>query len=178
MQLSPLQLMEYSFEGVSITPVDGFDNAKRDPSLVFTSDGMKLQSEAGIAVLKESEKHSDYGLRFTLVVSAKEGSAVPYEIRVCVAGGVRMHGGGTQEQRQNLALVNGISLLFGAVRDLVASVTSRSRYGQMLLPTLNFAKLAEQRVAAVGAATSRKANPSAAKPLAAKKRPSPTRRKP
>ena len=178
MQLSPLQLMEYAFEGVSITPVDGFDNANRNPSLVFTSDGMKLQSEAGIAVSKESEKHSDYGLRFTLVVSAKEGSAIPYEIRVCVAGGVRMHGGGTQEQRQNLALVNGISLLFGAVRDLVASVTSRSRYGQMLLPTLNFAKLAEQHVAAAGAATAQKANPSAAKPLPAKKRPSPTRSKP
>ena len=98
MQLSPLQLMECSFEGVSITPVEGFDNAKRDPSLAFTSDGMKLQSEAGISVLKEGEKHSDYGLRFTLIVGAKEGSAVPYDIRVSVAGGVRLYGGGTQEQ--------------------------------------------------------------------------------
>lgn len=178
MQLSPLQLMEYAFEGVSVTPVDGFDNAKRDPALVFTSNGMKLQSEAGIAVMNEGEKHSDYGLRFTLVVGAKEASAVPYDIRVTVAGGVRMHGGGTQEQRQNLALVNGTSLLFGAVRDLVASVTSRSRYGQLLLPTLNFSKLAEQRAAAVGAPTSQKASTTAAKPLATRKRPSPTRRNP
>jgi preprotein translocase subunit SecB len=178
MQLSPLQLMEYSFEGVSITPVEGFDNAKRDPSLAFTSDGMKLQSEAGISVLKEGEKHSDYGLRFTLIVGAKEGSAVPYDIRVSVAGGVRLYGGGTQEERQKLALVNGISLLCGVVRDLVALVTSRSRHGQMLLPTLNFAKLAEQHVVAVSAATPQKASPSTAKPLAVKKRPGSTRRKP
>jgi preprotein translocase subunit SecB len=146
MQLSPLQLLEYSFDGVSITPVDGFDNSKRDPLLVFAPNDMKLQSEVGLAVLQEHKDLSDYGLRLILALGPKETVATPYEVRVSVVGSVRMQGGGTPEQRQKLALVNGISLLCGVVRDLVASVTSRSRYGQMLLPTLNFAKLADQPI--------------------------------
>jgi preprotein translocase subunit SecB len=172
MQLSPLQLMEYSLEGVSITPVDGFDNAKRDPLLVFAPDGMKLQSETGISILQEKEAYSDYGLRFTLALSAKEDARTPYDVRVSVVGSVRMHGGGTQDQRQKLALVNGISLLCGVVRDLVASVTSRSRYGQMLLPTLNFATLAEPQSVVVRPALAKKtkAAPSKARPGSARKK--------
>lgn len=147
MQLSPLQLLEYSFDGVSITPIDGFDNTQRDPLLVFSPNGMKLQSEVGFAVLQEQEGFSDYGLRLTMALSSTEEAATPYDVRVSVAGSVRMHGGGSREERQKLALVNGVSLLCGVVRDLVASVTSRSRHGQMLLPTLNFAKLAEHPMA-------------------------------
>lgn len=177
MQLSPLQLLEYSLEGVSITPVDGFDNAKSDPLLAFAPEGMKLQSEAGISILREQEAYSDYGLRFTLALSAKEDASTPYDVRVSVAGSVRMHGGGTQDQRQKLALVNGISLLCGVVRDLVASVTSRSRYGQMLLPTLNFAKLAEQQHAAVSVAPAKKVKPATAKAASTKARPSSVRKK-
>lgn len=177
MQLSPLQLMEYSFEGVSITPADGFDNAKRDPLLVFAPNGMKLQSEAGISILQETEAYSDYGLRFTLALSAKEDARTPYDVRVSVAGSVRMHGGGTQDQRQKLALVNGISLLCGVVRDLVASVTSRSRYGQMLLPTLNFAKLAEQQSAAVKPAPAKKAKALVVKDVPTKVKPGSARTK-
>lgn len=143
MQLSPLQLMECVIEGVSIMPVDGFDNAQRDPSVVFALDGMQLQSEAGISALQETAPYSDYRLSFTLSLSTKAEAPTPYNVRVSVVGSVRMHGGGTQDQRQKLVLVNGVSLLCGVVRDLVASVTSRARYGQLLLPTLNFAKLAE-----------------------------------
>ncbi len=169
MQLSPLQLMEYSLDGVSITPVEGFDNAKRDPLLVFSPKGMTLHSEAGVAVLREKEDFSDYGLRFTLSLSTSEAAPTPYELRVSVAGSVRLHGGGTQEERQKLALVNGVSLLCGVVRDLVSSVTSRSRYGQMLLPTLNFSKLMEQQPAEAPAKK--------AKPAPAKARSSPAKRK-
>jgi preprotein translocase subunit SecB len=169
MQLSPLQLLEYSLDGVSITPVDGFDNAKRDPLLVFAPNGMKLQSEVGMTLLQEHNDFSDYGLRLILALSPKEEAATPYEVRVGVVGSVRMHGGGTSEKRQKLALVNGISLLCGVVRDLVASVTSRSRHGQMLLPTLNFAKLADQPLpSAVLAAPVKKSKKTSATSLTAR----------
>ena len=165
MQLSPLQLLEYSLDGVSITPIDGFDNAKRDPWLVFSPNGMKLQSEVVFTVLQEHEKFSDYGLRLTLVLSPKEEAATPYEMRVSVVGSVRMHGGGSGDERRKLALVNGVSLLCGVGRERVASVTSRSRHGQMLLPTLNFAKLAEHPLAGSSVATpAKKPKRVAAKP--------------
>lgn len=172
MQLSPLQLLEYAIDRVEIRAIDGFDNSRRDPLLVMPPEGVRMGSEVGITVLQESEAFSDYGLKFTLTVSAEPPATLPYEVCVAMVGSVRMHGEPDRDKRQTLALVNGVSLLCGAVRDVVASVTSRARYGQMLLPTLNFAKLAEQASASPRPVPARpmKAIASRKKPTSARKR--------
>lgn len=172
MQLSPLQLLEYAVDSVEIRAVDGYDNAKRDPALVMPPQGMRMASDIGIAVLQEAASYSDFGLRFKLSVTAEPGTMLPYAVQVSMVGTVRMHDEPDRDKRQALALVNGISLLCGAARDVVAQITSRSRYGQMLLPTLNFAKLAEQQPHSVPAsgkaikAKARKSRDSHRKPKA------------
>jgi preprotein translocase subunit SecB len=63
-----------------------------------------------------------------------------------VRGIVRMHltkPDGQAEERRVLALVNGASLLYGTVREMVSSITSRSAHGPLLLPSLNFQDLAK-----------------------------------
>lgn len=147
MQLSPLQLLEYTFDGVSVVPVEGY---KADPAfapgLVFFPGKLAMSADTGLALLDEKEKYSDFGVKLTLRVGPKEDSQAPYNIRISVRGIVRMHltqADGQAEERRVRALVNGASLLYGAVREMVSTITSRSAHGPLLLPSLNFQDLAK-----------------------------------
>jgi preprotein translocase subunit SecB len=148
-QLSPLQLLEYTFDGVSVTPVDGYvADPAFSPGLVFFPGKLAMSADTGHALLVEETSYSDYGVSLTLRVAPKEDAQAPYNIHVSVRGVVRMHlrqAEGQAEERRVLALVNGVSLLYGAVREMVSSVTSRSAHGPLLLPSLNFADLASHK---------------------------------
>jgi preprotein translocase subunit SecB len=145
-QLSPLQLLEYVFDGVSVQPVKGYQpDPDVSPSLVFFPGKLSLSAEVGIDLLAEEPSYSDYGVSLALKVGPKADEQAPYEVHVTVKGLVRMHltqAEGQAEERRVRALVNGVSLLYGAVRDQVITITSRSVHGPFLLPAVSFADLA------------------------------------
>lgn len=143
MQPSPLQLLQHSFEVVHIDAVNDFDNTDRDTSFVVSPVGMNLSSETGVQELHSEQSWSDYGLQFRLNFAPKTERAVPYRGQLTVHGVVRMHGQDDVLERKKIAVVNGVSLLYGIIRDMVCAVTSRGVHGQMLLPTLNFKSLAD-----------------------------------
>ncbi|UUZ62424.1 protein-export chaperone SecB [Polaromonas sp. P1-6] len=148
MQLSPLQLLEYTFDGVSVMPVDGYvADPEFSTGLVFFPGKLAMSADTGLTLLTEEVSYSDFGVRLTLRVGPKEDSLAPYQIQVAVRGVVRMHltQDAGQEERRVRALVNGVSLLYGVVREMVTNITARSAHGQMLLPSLNFADLATQK---------------------------------
>lgn len=151
MQLSPLQLLEYTFDGVSVIPVEGYvADPEFSTGLVFFPGKLAISAETGLAILGEEASYSDYGIKLTLRVAPKEDKQAPYNVQISVRGVVRMHL--TQqvnqaEERRARALVNGVSLLYGVVRELVSNITSRSANGGMLLPSLSFADLAAQKPA-------------------------------
>jgi preprotein translocase subunit SecB len=116
--------------------------------LVFFPGKLAMSAKTGLALLDEHEKYSDYGVKLTLRVRPKEGTQAPYNIQVSVRGIVRMHltqVQGQAEERRVRALVNGASLLYGAVREMVSTITSRSAHGPLLLPSLNFQDLASHK---------------------------------
>lgn len=151
MQLSPLQLLEYTFDGVSVMPVEGYvADPEFSTGLVFFPGKLAISAETGLSILGEEASYSDYGVKLTLRVAPKEEKQAPYSVQISVRGVVRMHL--TQqvnqaEERRARALVNGVSLLYGVVRELVSNITSRSANGGMLLPSLSFADLATQKPA-------------------------------
>lgn len=149
MQLSPLQLLEYTFDGISIMPVDGYvADPEFSTGLVFFPGKLALSADTGLALLSEEVSYSDFGIRLTLRVGPKADSLAPYQVQVSVRGVVRMHltqATGQAEERRVLALVNGVSLLYGVVREMVSNITSRSAHGQLLLPSLNFSDLASHK---------------------------------
>lgn len=149
MQLSPLQLLEYTFYGVSVMPVDGYvADPEFSAGLVFFPGKLALSADTGLALLTEEASYSDFGVRLTLRVGPKEDSLAPYQIEVSVRGVMRMHltqSIGQAEERRVRALVNGASLLYGVVREMVSNITSRSAHGQLLLPSLSFADLASHQ---------------------------------
>ncbi len=149
MQLSPLQLLEYTFDGVSVIPVEGYEaDPAFAPGLVFFPGKLAMSADTGLALLDEKEKYSDFGVKLTLRVGPKEDAQAPYNIQISVRGIVRMHltqVDGQAEERRVRALVNGASLLYGAVREMVSTITSRSAHGPLLLPSLNFQDLASHK---------------------------------
>lgn len=146
MQLSPLQLLEYTFDGVSVMPVTGYvADPKFSPALVFFPGKLAISAETGLQQLNEEKTYSDYSVLLKLRVEPKEGNQAPYQVQVAVSGVVRMHlsqAVGQAEERRVRALVNGVSLLYGVIREMVSSITSRSVHGQLLMPSLSFADLA------------------------------------
>ena len=175
MQLSPLQLMEYTFDGVSVMPVEGYE-AEHEfaPSLVFFPGKLAMSAETGLVLLDEQEKYTDFGVKLTLRVGPKEGTQAPYIIQISVRGTVRMHliqAQGQSEERRVRALVNGASLLYGAVRELVSTITSRSAHGPLLLPSLNFQDLASHKPEEAASAALPAAAPARRKKAVARTKP-------
>lgn len=154
MRLSPLQLLEYTFDGISIMPVEGYvADPEFSTGLVFFPGKLALSADTELALLTEEESYSDFGVRLTLRVGPKEDSLAPYQVQVSVRGVTRMHltqASGQAEERRVVALVNGVSLLYGVVREMVSNITSRSTHGQLLLPSLNFSELATQKTSDSG----------------------------
>ena len=146
MQLSPLQLLEYMFDGISVMPLEGYEpEEKFSPSLVFFPGKLAMSADTGVVLLLEEKKYSDFGVKLTLRVGPKDDSEAPYRVEIAVRGVVCMHltqDTGQAEERRVRALVNGVSLLYGVVREMVTNITARSIHGQMLLPSLNFSDLA------------------------------------
>ena len=147
MQLSPLQLLEYTFGGVSVMPVDGYvADPEFPPALVFFPGKLALTAETSLQQLNEENNYSDFKVSLKLCVAPKEGAEAPYQVQVFVSGVVRIHlskTDGQAEERRVRAFVNGVSLLYGVIREMVVNITSRSVHGQFLLPSLNFADLAD-----------------------------------
>ncbi len=156
MQLSPMQLLEYVFDGVSVLPVEGYQaDPAFAPGLVFFPGKLAMSADTSLALLDEKEKYSDFAVKLTLRVGPKEEAQAPYNIHISVRGIVRMHltrADGQAEERRVRALVNGASLLYGAVREMVSTVSSRSVHGPLLLPSLNFQDLANHKPDAVAPA--------------------------
>lgn len=170
MQLSPLQLLEYVFDGVSVQPVEGYKiDPEVSPNLVFFPGKLSISAEVGIDLLAEESKYSDYGVSLALKVGPKSDELAPYEVHVMVKGLVRMHltqADGHADERRVRALVNGVSLLYGAVRDQVMTITSRSVHGPFLLPSVSFADLASPKAEAAAKLAAKKPAAKRAKKVA------------
>ena len=149
MQLSPLQLLEYTFDGISVMPVEGYvADPEFSTGLVFFPGKLAISADTELVMLDEQASYSDFGVELTLRVGPKEGEQAPYQIQATVRGVVRMHlkqATGQQEERRVRALVNGVSLIYGASREMISNITSRSSHGQLLLPSLSFADLANSK---------------------------------
>jgi len=51
------------------------------------------------------------------------------------------------EKREQLATVNGLSVLYSSVREMLLMMTTRSGHGTMCLPTLSFVEVVAEKIA-------------------------------
>lgn len=71
--------------------------------------------------------------------------ACPYEIDVQAVGVFEVSASISEEKREKLVYENGAALVYGAIRDMVSNISSRSLLGSLMLPTPTFVGAFEER---------------------------------
>lgn len=148
MKPSPVQLMQLMFKHVKVEldPAHLPAEVPNPLTSVFTFDGVSLQSEVGVG---ESDPHHERGTVFFVELRVvvdnepnpdiSEQKYAPYKVDVAVEGVVLIPKGAEKlADPEDLAAVNGASMLWSAVREQVLTITSRMRAGPVVLPSVHF----------------------------------------
>jgi preprotein translocase subunit SecB len=128
--LSPLQLKEHKFTNLRVKSIEGGSaTAARSlkPSIWFEA---------------VANTPNQWRLVLTLeLTSADPAKPFVYEADFQVQGTVEVNDGFPPDKKEQLALVNGLSVLYSAAREMLLNITARSAYGAVNLPTLSFVKM-------------------------------------
>lgn len=176
MKPSPIQLMRLNFKhvNVALAPSHLPPEIPNPLEAVFTFDGVTIHTEVGVGEAQPGDTGQFYFLELRVVVDnqpqpgASNQKFSPYTIDIATEGVVLVpHGAEKLGAPEDLAVVNGTSLLWSAVREQVLSLTARMRAGPVMLPTVHFHDLKNQVAAAPAAA---EAAPQAPRATAAPKK--------
>jgi preprotein translocase subunit SecB len=132
--LSPLQLRNHFFTLFSIRPnPDGTVGAQQiiEPTVSFE---------------KNPQAPSQWLLNLGIVVKrAKPEAPTLYEAQIEMFGLVEVLKEFPPDKAEQLAVVNGLSLLYSATREMFQTVTARCGHGPMSLPVLSFVDVLANR---------------------------------
>jgi len=161
MKPSPIQLLRLNFKHVNVA----LDPSHQPPEIpnpleaVFTFDGVTIHTEVGVGEAQPGDTGQFYFLELRVVVDnqpqpeASNQKFSPYTIDIATEGVVLVPNGAEKlGAPEDLAVVNGTSLLWSAVREQVLSLTARMRVGPVMLPTVHFHDLKKQVTAPPAAA--------------------------
>ena len=177
MKASPVQLLQLMFKHVKVEldPEHLPAEVPNPLTSVFTFDGVGVHSEVGIG---EPDPDHEQGTLFFVGLRVVvdnvpdperlEQKFAPYKVDVAAEGVFLVPKGAEQlGDAEDLAAVNGASMLWSAVREQVSMLTSRMRAGPVVLPTVQFhdlkkhGKTDQQGVATAAAKKGRRSTKSA-----------------
>lgn len=135
MQTSPLQLKEYQFTQVQVVARE--DVPAQDG--IADIDGVTIEERIqwGIADA-DTDNPLAYGLKLFIGINNESGKKVPYNVGVELQGLFVFDQSVPLEKRESLLMVNGSAILYSVIREQVLSLTARSVFGPLMLPTVNF----------------------------------------
>lgn len=139
MQPSPLYLKQLYFKHVIIHPVNENDHdliaEDFDFDGVIIHEGIKIERMAPTA----DDQIPIYLVGLRILIKNEGGKKCPYTIDVEMVGFIEiLKKNLSDDEMEKLALINGCSILYGAMRELVMNFTSRCAGGILVLPTVNF----------------------------------------
>lgn len=143
MQLSPLQMDELRFIHVKIEPrvvPDLTQNHEQYQPFRFGNTRFGSHIEHVCAIENEESPVTNFIVALTIQLPDGGENPPPYVVDAKCVGyfSIKKSAFPDFERRYDIGVVNGASLLYGALRDLIATTTARSWYGQLMLPALNF----------------------------------------
>jgi len=131
---SPLQLEHYFFERMHCIAAHGID--LDDVRAWHEAGNSRFELRVELATNPESNNHWQVTLDFTTSEDYPDPS--PYELRFTAVGFFVVDENFEHDDVERLIRVNGSSVLYSAMRELVALFTSRAPWGAVTLPTVNF----------------------------------------
>lgn len=142
MRPSVVRLEHYNLTSLAIEPVVGyvpnFDDALYP---TFSNADFTISVDLGEPV---EDGDSEYVVRLRLEASPKQDKPFPYTFAVGVDGVVTFHGSRDDPKLREIVFVNGASLLYSSVRELLFSLSFRFPAGPMMLPSANFIDLRDE----------------------------------
>jgi preprotein translocase subunit SecB len=137
MRNSPLQLSNFFLGKINIVPSDGpFSMANQ------------ITIETTPSFSRNNADYTQWIVRLNVTFKAPPGGTVAYEGSVDGLAHFTITDTSLEEERQRLLIaVNGPSIIYSSIRQVVASLTAQSTNGKMILPSVSFA---DQRISLPG----------------------------
>ncbi len=140
MNVSPLQPKGMAFDKVTIVPTSNDGSFMSAENFDFS--GVKINCDVGFSDISadhEAEPNTFMVVALNTRIDNAEGKTCPYQLNLGISGVFEWLDPRTSfEARCDLIVVNGASLLYGAIREMVSTVTARSVCGPLMLPALSF----------------------------------------
>lgn len=138
--ISQLQLKNRFFSEINLLAEDGtFDEKHQAPQLV-----------PKVTVGQHKDDPGKWKIELSLEMYSGAESPSAYSGKVVVEGYFEVSEQCENELIESIVTVNGSSLLYGAIREIVFSFTAQSTHGAIMLPTLDFRGLLNPKTGSVG----------------------------
>jgi preprotein translocase subunit SecB len=129
--LSPLHLRSYFVSKISVVANGNYD--LKSPILEKLGD-FRLESE--VAVNPKDKR--DFQIVLRLSIQPGEESNLPYSVLLEIVGFIKVRPEMPEKDLDKIVYVNGCSMLYGIMREVIRSTTSQGPYKSVKLPTLSF----------------------------------------
>lgn len=126
MQTSPLQLEAHHFTRIDISAREG-EVEKAD---------LRIRCTPSYAVDEDNPRRHRVSLK--LVMDSKPDTRPPYVGEIEVVGYFKVLDSWPEEKIIDLVSVNGPSVLYGAIREMILNLTARFPHGAIPIPTVRF----------------------------------------
>lgn len=158
MNPGPIQLLQVMFRHVKVEldPAHLPPAAPNPLTSVFVFDGVSIQTEISVGVAdQDAGRDQVFFIMLRVVVDNQPNAELgeqkfcPYTLDVAAEGIVLVPEASRKlGAAEDVAAVNGASMLWSAAREQILAITSRMRAGPVMLPTVHFDDLKESAGAA------------------------------
>lgn len=133
MQASQLQLEHYYLDELHFALTEKYGPETIDSEVPLRSEDVNVKVEAG----QNPDNELEWIFRLNITLDDKE-SKFPYEFIIRLTGFFNVSEDCEPKMREQLATINGPSILFSAAREILATVSARSRFVSIFLPPVRF----------------------------------------
>lgn len=142
MKPSAIKLLGLRYTTVKIIPqlLEEFDNQDFE---TFDFEGVEIGEDSQIFPLDENNS-TLFGVMFKFIIENTGGKICPYDIEFSAIGHFKVSKKIPENKRKEFVIVNGCSIIYGAIREQVMTITARSIHGILILPVAHFLDKLEQ----------------------------------
>ena len=140
MRASIIQLKQVVFQRILVEALEPSGDAVPDATTSFDFEGVafRVSLDVNPAPVEGGQNPLNFVVSLAIAIDPEDGKPAPYMIDILALGLIEVAEQVETQKRRDLALVNGASLVYGAVRELVTTLTGRCIAGPLVLPTADF----------------------------------------
>src|SRR5687767_4402692 len=135
MRPSPIQLLHVVYRRVAVYEYKGKQQPTSSTAIGFDFQGVNIRAKVACGTKKgQADNPRDFLVDLEILIDNQEGKPTPYNIDVGILGVFKVLPSLPADRREDLVTVNGASILYGTIREIVLGLTSRFSPGAMTLP--------------------------------------------